>query len=180
MSSTLDGYSADERGDYSWSVPTDDVVAALSADIESVSTYLYGRRMYEAMAGWETDPRYAAQSAELARFAETWTQADKVVFSSALDHIWTTRTRLERELTVDVLTRLKDEASGDLTIEGPTLAKAALKLGLVDIVEFLLWPVTIGGGTSVLPTKFSMKLSLIRERRFDNGTVQVRYAVDRS
>jgi dihydrofolate reductase len=176
---TLDGYYQDPDGDFSWANPSEQVVAALTADAETASTYLYGRRMYEAMAGWETDPAYASASVEQAKFAEVWKRADKVVFSSTLDRPWTARTRVERTFTVDAVRRAREEASGNLTIEGPMLAKQGLALGVVDVVEFLIWPVVIGGGARVLQDGLSLALELVRERRFDDGAVQVTYNVGR-
>ncbi|MGH3500675.1 MAG: dihydrofolate reductase family protein [Nocardioidaceae bacterium] len=154
------------------------MIAALTADASSVSTYLYGRRMYEAMAGWETDPAVAAQSPESANFAETWKQATKVVFSTSLTDVWTERTRLEPALTREAVARAKAESEGDLTIEGPTLAKIALELDLVDVVEVVYCPIIAGGGTRVFPDGLRQKLSLTRERRFGNGMVQVTYERD--
>ena len=173
VASSLDGYNSDAGGGYAWAEPDEEVIAALTADAASVSTYLYGRRMYEEMAVWETDPAASAQSPESANFAKTWKAADKVVFSASLDHVVTERTRLERELTVAAIERAKLDAVGDLTIEGPTLAKSALRLGLVDVVELLLCPVMVGGGTRVFPDDLSLTLRLTRERRFSNGMVQV-------
>jgi dihydrofolate reductase len=177
VASSLDGYNSDEQGSFSWAVPDEAVVAALTTDLAPVSTYLYGRRMYETMAVWETDPSAATWSPESARFAETWKRAEKIVFSSSLGRTWTERTRLEREFTAEAVERARSEASGDLTIEGPTLAGSALLLGLVDVVELLLCPVTVGGGTPVFPDGLSLELRLLRERRFDNGMVQVGYEV---
>ncbi|MGQ1797298.1 dihydrofolate reductase family protein [Kocuria oceani] len=179
VASSLDGYNSDTEGDFSWAVPDEAVVAALTDDLASVSTYLYGRRMYETMAVWETDPTAPTWSPESARFADTWKRADKVVFSSSLERTWTERTRLEREFTVEAVERARSEAPGDLTIEGPTLAGSALLLGVVDVVELLLCPVTLGGGTPVFPDGLSLELRLVRERRFDNGMVQITYVVDR-
>lgn len=175
VASSLDGYNTDAQGDYSWAVPDEEVIAALTADSESVSTYLYGRRMYEAMAVWETDPAAAAQSPASSAFAETWKAADKVVFSSTLHRVWTSRTRLEQELTAEAIERACRDAAGDLTVEGPTLAKDALRLGVVDVVELLLCPVTVGGGTKVFPDDLRLDLRLTRERHFNNGMVQVTY-----
>jgi dihydrofolate reductase len=180
VASSLDGFNTDAQGDFSWAYPTEEVVAALTADTALVSTYLYGRRMYETMAGWETDPTLADQSPELAKFAAVWKGAEKVVFSASLDAVWTERTRLERALTVKAVERARDAASGDLNVEGPTLAKSALSLGVVDIVELLLCPVIVGAGTSVFPPGLALSLRLDRERRFANGMVQVRYRVDRT
>lgn len=180
IGSSLDGYYKDAAGDFSWTEPTEELVAALTADAAPIGTYLYGRSMYEAMAGWETDSSYAAQSPELAKFADVWTRANKVVFSTTLDTPWTTRTRLERQLTVAAVQRALDEADGDVTIEGPTLAKSALALGVVDVIEFVIWPVVVGGGSRVLPDGLTLNLDLLRERRFGNGAVQVTYSVRRT
>jgi dihydrofolate reductase len=95
---SLDGFIGD--GDYSWSAPNEEVMAALTAGLAEVGTYLYGRRTYETMAVWETDPAAAGQSPESAAFATTWQAADKVVFSSTLAQVHTRRTRLERQLAV--------------------------------------------------------------------------------
>jgi dihydrofolate reductase len=178
VASSLDGYNTDAQGDYSWAVPDEEVIAALTADAANVSTYLYGRRMYEAMQGWETDPSVAAQSPESAVFAKTWQAADKVVFSSTLTETRTRRTRLEPTLSIEAVDRARREAAGDLTIEGPTLAKSALNLGVVDVVELLLCPILVGGGTSVFPEGISGSLRLTRERRFTNGMVQVTYEAE--
>ena len=179
VASSLDGYNTDPQGDYSWAVPDEEVIAALNADAANVSTYLYGRRMYEAMEGWETDPSVAEQSPESAVFAKTWQAAEKVVFSSSLTETRTRRTRLEPELSMEAVDRARREAAGDLTIEGPTLAKSALKLGFVDVVEVLLCPILVGGGTSVFPEGISAGLRLTRERRFTNGMVQVTFDAER-
>lgn len=40
MLTSLDGFIAD--GDYSWSAPSEEVMAALTADAAERSTYLYG------------------------------------------------------------------------------------------------------------------------------------------
>jgi len=175
VASSLDGYNTDESGDYSWAEPTTEVISALTDDASSVSTYLYGRRMYNAMAGWETDPSLTAGSAELARFAAVWQAAEKVVFSRTLPDVWTTRTRLERELTVATVQAAKDQAAGDLTIEGTTIARSALHLGVVDVIELLVCPVIVGGGSRVLPEGLQASLTLTRQRRFSNGMVQLTY-----
>ena len=175
LMSSLDGYNTDTEGDFSWAFPDEPVVASLIADAQSVSTYLYGRRMYETMAGWETDPTWAEGSPESANFAELWKRADKVVFSRTLTDVSTSRTRLEREFTVEALERARADAAGDLTIEGPTLAAEAFRLDLIDVVEVLVCPIIIGGGLTVFPEGVRLSLELTREKSFDNGMVQLTY-----
>jgi len=121
-------------------------MAALNEDLAEVGTYLYGRRTYETMAVWETDPATAEQSPESGVFAATWQKADKVVFSSTLAQVPTRRTRWERQLDAQVVAEIKAASRGDLTIGGPTLAAEALRLDLVDVVELLWYPVLLGGG----------------------------------
>jgi hypothetical protein len=56
---------------------------------------LYGRRLYETMAVWETDPALAAKSQLSADFADVWHKANKVVYSTTLHALSTANARLE-------------------------------------------------------------------------------------
>ncbi len=93
---SVDGFTEDKRGAFDWAPPDDDVFAAITERMASVGTYLYGRRMYETLAVWETDPALAELSDLTARYAEVWQAADKVVYSSGLVATSTANTRLER------------------------------------------------------------------------------------
>jgi dihydrofolate reductase len=152
-------------------------MAALTADLAKVGTYLYGRRTYETMAVWETDPAAAEQSPESAAFAAAWQATDKVVFSSTSAQVHTRRTRWERQLDAQVVADITAASDGDLTIGGPTLAAEAFRLDLVDVVEMLWFPVLLGGGIPVLSAGVRRDLSLRSERRFSNGVVQATYDV---
>src|SRR2546423_15208583 len=113
---SLDGYIEDEDGSFDWAVPDEEVHAFIN-DLERANgTYLYGRRMYETMAGWETDPGLAAQSGVMRDYAQIWQAADKVVYSRTLETVATARTRLERNFDPDAVTRMKASAAGDLTV----------------------------------------------------------------
>jgi dihydrofolate reductase len=173
---SLDGFLGD--GDYSWSAPyAEEIMSVLTAGLADVGTYLYGRRTYETMAVWETDPAVAEQSPEAARFAAMWQETDKVVFSSTLTQVHTRHTRLERQLDAQLVAEIKAASDADLTIGGPTLAAEALRLNLVDVVELLWCPVLLGGGVPVLSAGVRRDLSLRSERRLGNGVVQAAYDV---
>ena len=103
-----------------------------------------------------------------------WT---KFVYSSTLSAADTARTRIERTFDPDQVRDLKEHATADLTIGGPTLAASALRAGLVDEVHQFLAPVAVGGGTAALPDGLRMDLDLLDERRFASGFVYLRYAV---
>src|SRR5690349_14806325 len=103
---SLDGFIGD--GDYSWSAPyAEEIMSVLTAGLADVGTYLYGRRTYETMAVWETEPAVAEQSPESAGFATMWQKADKVVFSSTLARVHTRHTRLERQLDAQLVDESK-------------------------------------------------------------------------
>jgi dihydrofolate reductase len=172
---SLDGCTEDERGDFDWAPPDDDVFAFITKLMQSCGTYLYGRRMYETMAVWETDSTLAARSDLTANYAKVWRAADKVVYSSNLAAPSTANTRLERHLDPSAVHDLKAAASRDLLVGGPNLAAQALAAGLVDEVQLFVWPLILGGRKPALPTDMRAGLELLDEHRFSNGVVQLRY-----
>ncbi|GAA4953064.1 dihydrofolate reductase family protein [Streptomonospora halophila] len=174
---SLDGYIADTEGNFDWAVPDAEVHAFVNDLERPVGTYLYGRRMYDMMTGWETDPSLSAQSPEMREFAGIWQATDKVVYSSTLDAPVTARTRIERRFDPEDVGRLKAESGSDLAISGPALAAQAFRAGLVDACHLFLVPAVVGGGNRALPDGVRLDLTLRDERRFANGTVFLHYDV---
>jgi dihydrofolate reductase len=172
---SLDGYTADEDGNFDWAAPDEEVHTFINDLEQPVGTYLYGRRMYEVMTGWETDPTLADQSPVMRDFAELWQAADKIVYSRTLDTVATARTRIERDFDPEGVWQMKGAAGRDLSVGGPDLAAQALKAGLVDEYHLFVTPIIVGGGNPSLPDKVRLKLELLDERRFGNGTVYLRY-----
>src|SRR5262245_34516593 len=128
---SLDGYVNDEAGTFEWAAP-DEQVHAFVNDLErGVGTYLYGRRMYDTMAVWET-METSGEPPAVVDYASVWRSADKVVYSHTLEAVWTPRTRLERDFDPAAVAQLKASASRDISVGGPGLAAAALRAGLVD------------------------------------------------
>jgi dihydrofolate reductase len=171
---SLDGYVADERGNFDWAAPDEEVHAFVNDAERGVRTYLYGRRMYEVMTFWETADD---QEPVMVDYAGIWRAAEKIVYSRTLRDVATPRTRLEREFDAEAVRRLKAEAPHDLSIGGPGIATHALAAGLVDEYHLFVSPVVVGGGKRALPEAVRLDLHLLAERRFENGMVYLRYGI---
>ena len=172
---SLDGYVEDEDGKFDWAEPDEEVLAFINDLERPVRTYLYGRRLYETMAVWETDPSLAGRSPLMRDFAAIWQAAEKIVYSGTLETVSTTRTRIEREFHPDAVRQEKEAAGSDLIVGGAGLAAEAFRAGLVDEFHLFLTPVLVGGGKHALPQGASRRLELLDERRFGRGTVFLRY-----
>lgn len=92
---SLDGYIEDTDGNFDWMAPSEEYYKFITNLIREADTYLYGRRLYESMMVWETDPNLAAESPLKRDFAETWQAANKIVYSKTLKTVSTRKTQLE-------------------------------------------------------------------------------------
>jgi dihydrofolate reductase len=175
MIASLDGYVADEQGNFDWAEPDEEVHAFVNDLTGSVGTELYGRRMYDLMKYWETALEGDDEQEVGRDFAALWQATDKVVYSRTLESVSTARTRLERAFDPDAVRELVLAADRDVTVSGPDLAGQAIAAGIVDEYQLFVVPVLVGGGTAVFPRHVRLDLELLDERRFANGTVYLRY-----
>jgi dihydrofolate reductase len=150
--SSLDGYIEDTDGNFDWAAPDEEVHGFINNLERTAGTHLYGRRMYETMLVWETDPSFAAESPLLRDFAEIWQAADKIVYSRTLASAPTRKTRIEPGFNPGAIRQLKDALEHDILIGGPELASHVFRAGLIDECHLFLAPVSVGGGKPCLPT----------------------------
>jgi dihydrofolate reductase len=172
---SLDGYVADEDGKFDWAMPDEEVHAFVNDLERPIGTHLYGRRLYEVMASWETMHTLPDQTPLALDFAAIWQAAEKIVYSRTLETVSSARTRIEREFDPEAVRRMKAGADQDITIGGATLAAEAIRAGLVDELHVIASPIVVGGGTPSLPDGVRWELELLDERRFANGVVYLRY-----
>ena len=172
---SVDGYVEDPSGKFDWAAPDAEVHAFVNDLERPVGTHLYWRRMYETMRFWEDPPELGSQPAHIQDYAAIWQAAEKVVYSRTLHAASTARTRIEPEFDADAARRLKAESGGAVSVGGPELAAQAIAAGLVDEYQLLFVPVIVGGGKRALPDGVRADLELADERRFENGTVYLRY-----
>ena len=172
---SLDGFIAGESDNMDWSVPDGEVSAFINERHRPIGTYLYGRKNYETMMGWETPDVIPGLTSAMMDFGQIWQAADKIVYSKSLETVSTAKTRLEREFEPQAVRGLKAQLPHDISVAGPNLAAQAIRAGLVDEYHLLVVPMILGGGKPVLPSNISVKLDLLDERRIGNGWVYLRY-----
>lgn len=175
---SLDGYIADEHGDFSWAVPTEEIFAVHLARMEEISVEILGRKTYQLMRSWDTEPAEAPWTPQERDFAQRWPTIDKVVVSTTLrqDKTVAARDRLVRHLSLaDIRRIVNTTAGGIIEISGPTTAAEAIRAGIVNRFEFFLVPIILGRGLAALPSGMHRDLRLLQHQVFDNGTVYLRY-----
>jgi dihydrofolate reductase len=170
---SFDGYIEDETGAFDWINP-DQVQAFITELIRPIGTYLYGRRLYQTMAYWESPVE--GSPPEHRDFAQVWQKAEKIVFSRTLTTAPTCNTRVERDFDVEAIRTLKHESARDIGIGGAELAGVALAADLVDECHLFLNPVIVGGGKPAFRAALR-HLELLETRRFSTGVIHVRYRI---
>jgi dihydrofolate reductase len=172
---SLDGYVADVDGNFEWAVPDEEVHIFINDLERPIGTYLYGRRMYEVMVGWESAHTLPDQPPFMLDFAQIWQAAEKIVYSKTLEAVSSARTRIERDFDPEAIRQMKARAGRDIIVGGPELAAQAFKAGLVDELHLFVTPIVVGGGKQSLPNNVRLMLELIDERRFEGGMVYLQY-----
>ncbi|GLZ47242.1 deaminase [Actinomycetospora sp. NBRC 106375] len=180
MNVTLDGYIAAPGGDIGWSAPSDELFRWWLDEELAISAFLYGRTLWEEMNSfWPTGDQQPGATPAQVEFARNWRDTPKVVFSSTLEAV-DGNARLVSGDAVEEITRLKAEDGGPMRVAGATLARAAMRAGLVDEYAVITHPVLVGGGTPFFAALDSwVNLDLVETRTFPGGVVLTRYATRR-
>jgi len=174
MSVSVDGFIADREGGFNWSAPNEDLFRFHVTQTRELGSFLLGRRLYETMLVWETDP--SMRDNELrAAFADVWCAIPKVVFSRTLDSVQGNARLAEASVAEEAAAAL-DATDKDVSIGGAGLASAAIELGLVDELRMFRYPVVVGGGTAFLPpVTEDVPLDLIETRTVGSRVIYERY-----
>jgi dihydrofolate reductase len=174
MSVSVDGFIADRAGGFGWSVPNDEQFRFHIAQARELGVHLCGRRLYETMLPWETDPSFRYDEAG-AEFADAWSTIPKVVFSRTLDGVQG-NARLARASVAEEVAAALAATDKDVSIGGAGLAAAAVELGLVDELRMFRNPIVVGGGTPYLPpVGEDVRLDLMETRTFGSRVIYERY-----
>jgi dihydrofolate reductase len=185
MGVSVDGFIADREGAFGWTAPDEEQFRFHIAQVRALGAYLCGRRLYETMLVWETDPsmreselgdpRAPVPAEAAAAFADVWCAIPKVVFSRTLDSVQGNARLAEASVAEEAAAAL-EATDKDVSIGGAGLAAAAIELGLVDELRMFRHPVVVGGGTPFLPpVTEDVPLDLIETRTFGSRVIYERY-----
>ena len=105
MSVSVDGFIADRAGAFGWTDPDEEQFRFHLAQTRELGGYLCGRRLYETMLVWETNPSLR-DSEPGAAFADVWYAIPKVVFSRTLDSVQGNARIAEASLTEEIAAAL--------------------------------------------------------------------------
>jgi dihydrofolate reductase len=174
---SLDGYAETPDHSLEWATVDEELHSWFNDQARSIQASLYGRRMYELMAGYwptaEDDPLAADVERE---FSSIWKPMPKIVFSSSLQEV-DHNARLVRGDVAEVLDQLRREFDGDLDVGGPNLAGQFVQRGLVDEYRLVIHPVVLGAGTPFWPEPGErQQLRLTETRTFGSGAILNSYA----
>ena len=174
MSVSVDGFIADREGAFGWTAPDEELFRFHTAEVGKLGGCLLGRRLYETMLVWETDP--SLREDELgAAFADVWCALPKIVFSRTLDSVQG-NARLAKASVAEEFAAALEATEKDVEIGGAGLAAAAIELGLVDELRMFRYPVVVGGGTPYLPpVTEDIRLDLIETKTFGSRVIYERY-----
>ena len=181
ITTSLDGFVADENGNFEWAMPSEEVHAFVNDIVHNVSTFLFGRYMYETMKIWDSIPAQGTNDAmdgpseAMNNFAKIWRAANKIVYSTSLSEVTIKNTKIERVFNPETVKKLVARSDKDLGIGGPHLAAEAIKAGIVDEYHQIIVPQLIGSGNYWLPKDVKRKLKLVDLRKFDKGFVHLQY-----
>jgi dihydrofolate reductase len=182
ITTSFDGYVADENGNFDWAMPSDEVHAFVNDTVRNVGTSLFGRNMYETMKVWDeiptegtSGPYMDGPSEAMNDYAKIWRGTKKIVYSTSLSEVVTANTTLEQTFDPEAIRKMVAESDKDFDIGGPHLAAEAIKAGIVDEYHQIIAPVMIGSGNHWLPKGVTSKLELTDMQKFENGFVHLHY-----
>ncbi|WP_345800954.1 dihydrofolate reductase family protein [Microbacterium sp. AZCO] len=174
MGVSADGFISDREGGFDWGAPDEELFAFHLERVAGLGAHVSGRRLYEAMLPWETDPAMRATPL-YARFADVWSELPKVVFSRTLDRV-EGNARLAEASLPDELSTVLAGTGRNVEVGGATLAAQAIEAGFVDEFRIFRYPIVVGGGTPFFPPLArQIPLELLESRTFQSRVVYERY-----
>jgi dihydrofolate reductase len=159
---------------HEWHFPyfSDEMGAAVDAQIAASDAMLLGRVTYEEFAG------YWPQQGSEVELADHMNNTPKYVVSNTLQNVdaWQNSTLINGDVNA-ALTELKQQPGKNLAITGSaTLVRSLLRDGLLDELRLLVHPVVVGRGKRLFPDGTDQQgLELVDSQTIPNGVLYLTY-----
>jgi dihydrofolate reductase len=176
---SIDGYVADEHGDFAWAEPDEDVHSYINEIEKQTQLIIYGRKMYEIMVAWENIENLERLPEYIREFALDWRRTNKIVYSRTLKSPSSSNTVVRTRFDPEEIRKLKAETQGNIGIGGPDIAYSAMMHDLIDEIYLYIHPVIIGNGNSAIRKGSASKMTLIEVKSFACGVVSLHYGRSR-
>ncbi len=178
INTTADGYCSHTDG-----IADEELHEYFSALLRTGSLILYGRVTYQLMVPyWPDIARSQSEAASENEFARVFDSLEKVVFSTTLDRVEDTNSRLVRGNLAEEVRALTQQPGKPMFVGSLSLASQLSAHGLIDEYHFVVHPVIAGKGprlfeTVKLPER--LRLDLIGSKTFTSGAVAHQYRTRR-
>ncbi|WP_116953427.1 dihydrofolate reductase family protein [Jiangella endophytica] len=171
---TADGYMGGPNGEMDWTTSswTDDLTAYLDEVQHDVDTIVLGRKLAEGfIPAWASRPE-----GETDDTIDWMNNTSKVVASNTLTEPPWENAVIARGDVADSIGRLKAQDGGEIiTYGGSTLVAALIANQLVDELNLIVNPTSIGTGLPVFPRDGYQRFDLAHAQRFECGMAALRY-----
>jgi dihydrofolate reductase len=172
---SLDGFIEGPNQSLAWGIIDEELHSFINDQQSRIDTYLFGRRMYEVMAYWETAEADPSNPEYVLEFARIWKRIVKIVYSQTLERVQG-NARLSRGNIVEEIAQLKAQPGQDMSVGGASIAAALSQSGLIDEYQLFIHPVVLGRGTPMFQAaNTQINLRLVETRTFHSGVVMLRY-----
>ena len=175
VTTSLDGYFADTKGDMSWAHKSDPEWAEfVSSNASKGGMLLFGRVTYDLMIKYWPTPMAKQQNSTV---ADGMNSAQKVVFSRTLKEATWQNTKLIKSDLPGEIRRLKQQPGKGMCILGSgTIVTQLAEERLIDELQIVVSPILLGKGKTPFETlKQHLPIKLLRTRSFTNGNVVLYY-----
>lgn len=174
---SLDGNIEGPNGEFDWATMGPELSAYSFSLTDRAGTFLYGRRVWEMMAGYWPNVESISDDPHDLKFAPIWRNSPKIVFSRTLTEPGHGARVINGSNLVEEVTALKAEPGKDLLLlGGATLAAELTAHGLIDEYQVVVHPVVLGGGKALFPESAErLNLQLLDSQTFDSRTVLLSY-----
>jgi dihydrofolate reductase len=177
MEMSLDGLIEGPNGEMDWLVSGEEDWQEMFKDLESVDTYLLGRKMYPIYAAyWRSVLTNVSSPIDELRYAKLADKSQHIVFSKTLTTVEWKNTRIAVDPLAEI-NHLKKQPGKDMVIwGGAELAATFINLGLVDRYRITLNPTILGGGKPMFNNiSQRRKLKLLESRPMKSGATILWY-----